>query len=104
MDERDFFDSDSEHLPLQDREEFVKRFQSLIDRDLLQTVHDPDELEEAANILIEEGDYHRALRVASYLVDIAPYNGDAWFRKGIALANLSDYAGAVEAFEESRSP
>jgi tetratricopeptide (TPR) repeat protein len=68
---------------------------------LWQTTENPDELEERGRRALRQGRYSDALATFEEILTQDSQSTAANFRKGMALAGLLDYSGAVAAFERA---
>ncbi|NTV47446.1 MAG: tetratricopeptide repeat protein, partial [Chlorobiales bacterium] len=95
----DFVDEDSENARRPDSGKKADKI-DLSDRNI-SSIYDTDVLEEIIYTLLDSGEYEDALKVTEHLVQVAPYNGDSWFKRGIALNNNGYYEEAVASFRKS---
>jgi len=52
-------------------------------------------------LLVEEGNFERAIRDFSYAIEIKPDYATAYFNRGSAWRSLKEYRSAIEDFEKA---
>lgn len=59
--------------------------------------------EEVLQLCGENGRFADGLYIVNFLLDVAPYNSEYWFKKGFFLSGLNKFEEAIECFNKSLS-
>ena len=93
----DFGFDDFEDSP---REGYLKELVAAYEDDP-SSYFDSGDLEEIASFYFEDGRMEKALEVIDHLIELHPYQSDAWMRRGILLNNLGRPEDALEAYDRA---
>ncbi|HZV12347.1 MAG TPA: tetratricopeptide repeat protein, partial [Candidatus Kapabacteria bacterium] len=100
----EFFDSYNEPLHSEPHESYLDGLRESLnkaDADAIRSSASTDTLEELIQYCLEHEKFSDALRFADVLLELLPYSGDVWQKRGIALNELDRNEEALEAFNHA---